>query len=112
MIYCSLHVDESIPWVVNYMGYTKSLGIDLVLSVIRSVKPTMIVQIQSNNNKINFPYLLHPEHVGEIEYSLKVIQSIVGEKQLQSEAKTLRETCIVSYFGKMSEQRKNLNIYR
>lgn len=43
------------------MGFTFGIGLNIACSVIAEIKPTSIVQIQSQNQKKNFSRLLTPE---------------------------------------------------
>lgn len=134
MRYCATNIKDQIPWVVNYMGFTKSFGTDLIASVIKYINPTTLVQIQSSNEKNNFPSVLtagfikrHLKHrlfkpskecndfnTEEINYTTKVIRSVNNkyEENCKIEPKILRDTCIVSYFNDVFNSEKSETCYR
>lgn len=60
-------VDEfkSIPWFVNTMGYPRGFGLELIVAILRVLKPTDLIQIQSDNPKNNFAEVLNAEVVNE-----------------------------------------------
>lgn len=43
------------------MGFCQGIGLNIACSVIAEIKPTTVVQIQSQNQKKNFSRLLTPE---------------------------------------------------
>lgn len=90
------------------MGFTKTLGTDLIISVIKSVNPTTLIQIQSDKNHLNFPYFLNKEFVMEqtnieLDYDLKILKSLSGSTvgKPDIEPKVLRDMNIFSYFSQM-----------
>ncbi|KRG00244.1 uncharacterized protein Dwil_GK26913 [Drosophila willistoni] len=46
-----------IPWLINTMGYNKGFGQELIAFLIKTIKPTDVVEISSSNriNNFNFP---------------------------------------------------------
>ncbi|XP_071531731.1 polynucleotide 5'-hydroxyl-kinase NOL9-like [Panulirus ornatus] len=57
----------SIPLVVNTMGWTRGTGLDIMLDILRIIKPTHVIQIQSSNHANNFPMELHCEKVETVK---------------------------------------------
>lgn len=49
-----------IPWLVNTMGYNKGFGMELMSVLSQLIKPTDIVQLQSNRDINNFDEILYP----------------------------------------------------
>ncbi len=64
-------VDEfkSMPWVVNTMGYNRGFGLELIVAILRTLKPTDLIQIQSGNLVNNFEKILHADEVNNFEFS-------------------------------------------
>ncbi|XP_053963753.1 polynucleotide 5'-hydroxyl-kinase NOL9 isoform X2 [Anastrepha ludens] len=55
-----------IPWLVNTMGYNKGFGMELMSVISQLIRPTDIVQLQSNRDINNFDELLYPHVLARI----------------------------------------------
>lgn len=115
---------QNIPTFINYMGYTKELGIELVSEVIAKVSPTIVVQVKSKYKNNNFSELLSPERVREklqdfdskteiINYKLFQIQS-QSEKQKgwKYPPAKVREMCVLGYLSQMLNKSLSLTDVR
>ncbi|XP_037946012.1 polynucleotide 5'-hydroxyl-kinase NOL9-like [Teleopsis dalmanni] len=52
---------SKLPWVINTMGYNKGCGLELLALLCQYLKPTDVVQIQSNKEINNFNEILKPD---------------------------------------------------
>lgn len=64
-------VDEfkSMPWVVNTMGYNRGFGLELIVAILRTLKPTDLVQIQARESVHNFEKILHADDVNDFRFN-------------------------------------------
>lgn len=104
---------ESIPTVINYMGFVKGLGIHIVSSAITFIKPTDIVQINSAKRKNNFINDLSVMTVMQnchlfgnggmdFEYNLHILNSMSDKNNGWTlEPRQMREICVLAYLGDM-----------
>lgn len=67
--YCRT-VDEfkSMPWVVNTMGYSRGFGLELIVAILRTLKPTDLIQIQSGRSEHNFEKVLLADEVNNFQF--------------------------------------------
>ncbi|KAG8300774.1 Polynucleotide 5'-hydroxyl-kinase nol9 [Homalodisca vitripennis] len=54
---------SNIPWLINTMGFTKGFGVKLICDIIKNVKPTHVIEIESKKRNLNFPMRLDPGFV-------------------------------------------------
>uniref|UniRef100_A0A1B6LQG1 Polynucleotide 5'-hydroxyl-kinase NOL9 n=1 Tax=Graphocephala atropunctata TaxID=36148 RepID=A0A1B6LQG1_9HEMI len=109
----------TIPWLINTMGFTRGFGVTLTCGIIKSVKPTHVIEIQSISRKLNFPSSLNPgfvhcQNVGAFNtdgdlpnYKFFTIRSGAEQKgNNSSKARGMspaeaRNLVVLSYFSKM-----------
>lgn len=109
----------SIPLLVNTMGWTRGTGLGIMLDILRIIKPTHVIQIQSSYHKINFPMELHCETVKsakggiitkanetELYYRLLVLRSPVRGYGARNsfKPKVLRELAVLTHVGQFIDQ--------
>jgi len=112
------------PMIINTMGFTTGIGLDVMLDVIRLSQPTHIIQLKSASSRRNFPAMLehsyvmqHPPSIWMTdvttntlpEYSFEAISSAAENKEEQRSveqwgfrASELRNIGLVSYFSRLS----------
>lgn len=102
---------DKIPTLINYMGYSKGLGIHIVSSVITIVKPTNIIQIESRFKNKNFICDLNLANVRKncnyfggvhagLNYRVHKLFSFAEETTgWKLEPRQARELCILAYLG-------------
>ncbi|KAG4078310.1 hypothetical protein HA402_013020 [Bradysia odoriphaga] len=68
--YCH-SVDEfrSMPWIVNTMGYSRGFGLELIVAILRMLKPTDLVQIQAGRAENNFEKVLLADEVNNFQFN-------------------------------------------
>ncbi|XP_047477880.1 polynucleotide 5'-hydroxyl-kinase NOL9-like isoform X2 [Penaeus chinensis] len=111
------HNYESLPLVINTMGWTNGTGIDLILDVIRITQPTHVMQICSEKRQFNYPFFLNSEtvenHKGGIatkpgssylEHQMIPLRSVSVLKLNLCNASSLREISVLSYFSQIINQ--------
>lgn len=112
---------ESLPMVINTMGWSNGTGIDLILDVIRITQPTHVIQICSEKRQFNYPFFLNSEtvegHRGGIatkpgssylEHQMIPLRSVSVLKLSMCNSSSLREISVLSYFSKIiSQEGKN-----
>jgi polynucleotide 5'-kinase involved in rRNA processing len=103
------------PTLINYMGYTHGIGINILSAVIACVHPTDILQISSQDAKKNYKFLLSAEVVREnaklfhstsstLDYNLHQIESMCDQNEgWTAESRQLREMCILSHVSNMTD---------
>lgn len=69
---------QSIPWVINTMGYQKGFGLQLVCLLTRILQPTDVVQVQHGIKSYNFSKILTEEVVNALEFSFFDVDDIAG----------------------------------
>ncbi|EEZ97796.2 Polynucleotide 5'-hydroxyl-kinase NOL9-like Protein [Tribolium castaneum] len=104
---------EEIPTLVNYMGYTHGMGLNILSAVIIHVQPTDILQISSRDSKKNYKSVLETDIVAEkaqlfvsnlknLHYNLHQIESKCDENDgWTAEPRQLREMTILAYIREM-----------
>ncbi|XP_069182102.1 polynucleotide 5'-hydroxyl-kinase NOL9 isoform X1 [Procambarus clarkii] len=110
---------SSLPLIINTMGWTQGTGLSIMLDVLRIIKPTHVVQIQSTRKKINFPFELHSKDVSvanggivtktnklELYYRLFVMPSAVRMHNTPHSfnPKVLRDLAIMTHVGRFIDQ--------
>lgn len=111
------HNYESLPLVINTMGWTNGTGIDLILDVIRITQPTHVIQICSEKRQFNYPFFLNSETVGShkggiatkpdssyLEHQMIPLRSVSVLKLTVCNSSSLREISVLSYFSKIINQ--------
>lgn len=104
--------EEEIPTLVNFMGFTHGIGVNILSAAICLCRPTDVVQIRSQNNKNNYKCNLTPEVVLEnaeifisgqtLSYSLLEMESLCDNfSGWVAEPRQLREMSVLSYLSKM-----------
>lgn len=104
-----------LPTVINYMGFSQGLGINILAAAVHYVQPTNIAEIQSPNDTKNFKYPLNVATFEEmallfvdgktLNINEFVLHQIMVTKpnyvgwQLQS--KQAREMCLLAYLGRL-----------
>lgn len=63
----STHEFQSIPWVINTMGYNRGFGLELMVAILRSLKPTDLIQIQDVESCYNFDKILTADEVNDFQ---------------------------------------------
>lgn len=61
---------QNVPWVINTMGYTRSLGSELMACILRIFQPTDVVQIQSNSANENFGAIIDADYVNAFKFNI------------------------------------------
>lgn len=67
LCYCNEEF-KTIPWVVNTMGYNRGFGLELIVAILRALKPTDLIQIQASHAGNNFQKLLTAEEVNNFQF--------------------------------------------
>ncbi|XP_042878211.1 polynucleotide 5'-hydroxyl-kinase NOL9-like isoform X2 [Penaeus japonicus] len=111
------HNYESLPLVINTMGWTSGAGIDIMLDVIRITQPTHVFQIFGSKRHFNYPFVMDSETVGsreggivtepgspKLEYRLVPFNSISVLKLNMCTPANLREIAVLSHFSKIINQ--------
>ncbi|CAH1184917.1 unnamed protein product [Phyllotreta striolata] len=105
--------DENVPVLVNYMGFVKGIGLNIISSVITYIEPTDVLQINSKHSKKNFKCDLTPETVksnlkafgGDPSYVNFALRKIVALTDDNTgwflESRQARELCVLAYFARM-----------
>ncbi|XP_023953532.2 polynucleotide 5'-hydroxyl-kinase NOL9 [Bicyclus anynana] len=57
---------KQMPWIVNTMGMTNSVGLKFITLIITLLQPTYILQYESMEENLNFETLLTPTNVKEL----------------------------------------------
>lgn len=103
-----------VPTIVNYMGFTRSFGLDIFASVMTLVQPTIVTDIRSSSPQKIFPEELNWEKITErtklfssnsahiSPYEYLVIKSMADSNQgWHLQPRQLREMSILSYFSQV-----------
>lgn len=61
---------QNIPWVINTMGYSRSLGSELMACILRIFQPTDVVQIQSETLNENFETIIDAEYANSYKFNI------------------------------------------
>lgn len=111
----------STPMIINTMGFTTGIGMDVMLDVIRLSQPTHVIQLTSGSSRRNFAALLEHSYVTQEsrgwmtdftantspEYKFEAISSAAENTERSMEqwgfrASELRNIGLVSYFSRLS----------
>lgn len=118
---------DGIPTLINYMGYTHDIGINILSAVIIQVEPTDVLQICSRDSKKNYKYILETNVIVEnaqlfvpsknLNYKLHKIESLSDENNgWTAEPRQLREMCLLAYLREMIDSdsifRTKVALYR
>lgn len=109
------------PTVINYMGYSKGLGIKIASTVITLVKPTNLIQIDSRHKNKNFPCDLNLANIRKncdyfrseaVDFNYRIHKLISAAEEFKGwklEPRQARELCILAYLGEgMTNSHKSL----
>lgn len=106
------------------MGFSKSIGTDIIVMIIKLLNPSIVVQMESSKRNRNYYDYLTQEFVEnftpsfplempkhKVTYSFEIINSVAEDLvsgEWISEPRLLREMCILSYFSQMLEDKKEI----
>lgn len=106
-----------VPTLINYMGFTRDLGLNLAVAVLAEVQPTLVIEVLSKNSRRNFQEPLQLPYVqGQLEVleDLPVSRGITLEygyvqmwatsedaRGWELEPRTIREMCVLGYISAM-----------
>lgn len=108
---------ENVPWVINTMGYSRSLGPELMACILRVFKPTDVVQIQSDSSNENFETIIDTDYVNTFKFNIfdgemadvnttspfrtHTFNAIIGNKSKQPDMtpKDIRYAMVLSKLG-------------
>lgn len=78
---CSVDELKSMPWVVNTMGYNRGFGLELIVGILRKLKPTDLVQIQAHRSIDNFDKTLNADEVNNFRFNFfnEEVKDVVGD---------------------------------
>lgn len=106
-----------VPTLINYMGFSKGIGIKIISSAISYIQPTDIVQINSTIYQKNFSNDLSLNVVKEncnffggepnlLNFNLHIIPSMSDQKARgwSLEPRQVREMCVLAYLGQMMKE--------
>lgn len=71
-------LDTKLPLIVNTMGWTKGLGLDLMVDTLQLIKPDFVIQLDCRNQSMNFPALT-PDFITDQQGWIAKSQSFGGE---------------------------------
>lgn len=57
------NLKSSVPLLVNTMGFTNNIGVDIMCDVIRIIQPTHILEIDAFNIEENYPHHINSENI-------------------------------------------------
>ncbi|XP_065215234.1 polynucleotide 5'-hydroxyl-kinase NOL9 [Planococcus citri] len=112
---------RDIPWFINTMGFTKSLGTALLKQIVTEIQPTDVIQINSKKREDNFSSNLTKEFISNndrvvqqsLNYKLHVIPSVSTNAYGTFDPSTSgispakkRELVVLSYFYEMLNPEK------
>ncbi|CAA7398647.1 unnamed protein product [Spirodela intermedia] len=92
------------PLVINTPGWVKGIGYDLLVDMIKYMKPTHVVQIRTTSENKNLPYGAFwsdgtlEENVNLIDLFAPCTDSFNQTVLIQKQALTLRDNRIIAYF--------------
>lgn len=61
---------KAIPWIINTMGYTKGLGEEIIVALIKDVGATNVIQIQSQRTNDNFSQIITSKYVENYSFNI------------------------------------------
>lgn len=62
---------QGLPWIINTMGYSQGLGVQLACEIINVIRPNCVLQLNIKNDRRSFPFFLNRENVSRQKTSLK-----------------------------------------
>lgn len=66
--YCHSNKEfAEMPWLINTMGYNKGFGLEVMNVITQLIRPTDVVQLQSNREINNFDILLHSHELAKLD---------------------------------------------
>ncbi|XP_063226134.1 polynucleotide 5'-hydroxyl-kinase NOL9 [Bacillus rossius redtenbacheri] len=117
--YCLSQPDlQNIPWLINTMGYSKGLGVELAISMIRVLRPTTVIHIESQRRAQNFAQPLRSgfvnNHVSiwksgftacDLDYATFILPSAVKDNSNSSpglKPRDGRELAVLAYLSQVA----------
>lgn len=109
---------SKMPWVINTMGFSQGVGVDLTIACIKLVFPTDLVQIESKLSEHNFPFELECSRVNvisvdsliscevkDVKYDFHTFLSPVESRSKKAifMSSKFREIAVLAYFCKSVE---------
>lgn len=58
------------PWIINTMGFTDSIGLKLLNVILNLFKPTNVIEMKSATSKNNFSMDITPQNINEFQYDI------------------------------------------
>lgn len=69
--YCSCRDElQSMPWVINTMGYSHGFGLELIAAILRALNPTDLIQIQSSKSANDVGMILNADVVNGFAFNI------------------------------------------
>ncbi|CAH1155249.1 unnamed protein product [Phaedon cochleariae] len=110
---------QNLPTIINYMGFTSGIGLNIISSAITYILPTDVVQIDSDSHKRNFAHPLTVDTVqqkcrlfarnraDQLDYNLHKIRAMTDQKNggWKLEPRQSREMCVLADLGRMMTDR-------
>lgn len=110
---------SNIPWIINTMGYSRGFGGELIACILKILRPSDVVQIQSQMYADNFMQIMNADNVNAFKFNVferemanmeaahchyrmhtfEAMRGITGRKQVDMTAKDLRYTMILAKLG-------------
>ncbi|KAK0078908.1 hypothetical protein PV325_001975 [Microctonus aethiopoides] len=121
---------KQMPVIVNTIGFVRGVGWDIIISIIKSIQPTDVIQIVSERTKNNFDQLLNPEIINNqndtwaawenssenveetaVDYQLHIVNSQAEIKSALGEMWNIephqkREISMLAYLSEVNKHRK------
>ncbi|KAL1506236.1 hypothetical protein ABEB36_005633 [Hypothenemus hampei] len=115
----SINRIEPLPILINFSGFTQGFGLDIAISILRTLQPSQIIEIKSKIPNKNYKIDLTSQNVNsyEIDSNFLDVQEVnlhldydynkfesVAETNNEAwslEARVSRELTIISYFGQL-----------
>ncbi|XP_050323205.1 polynucleotide 5'-hydroxyl-kinase NOL9 [Bactrocera neohumeralis] len=79
--YCHSNTEfAEMPWLINTMGYNKGFGLEVMHLITQLIRPTDVVQLQSNREINNFDILLHSHALARLDRTIYTQDEFKEEK--------------------------------
>ncbi|XP_011207244.2 polynucleotide 5'-hydroxyl-kinase NOL9 [Bactrocera dorsalis] len=79
--YCHSNTEfAEMPWLINTMGYNKGFGLEVMDLITQLIRPTDVVQLQSNREINNFDILLHSHALARLDRTIYTQEEFKSEK--------------------------------
>ncbi|XP_011186314.2 polynucleotide 5'-hydroxyl-kinase NOL9 [Zeugodacus cucurbitae] len=79
--YCNSNKEfAEMPWLINTMGYNKGFGLEVMHVITQLIRPTDVVQLQSNREINNFDILLHSHALARLERTIYTQDEFKAQK--------------------------------